>query len=235
MSYSDDLVVRLSGVARTFPGAKPVPALRGIDLDVARGDYVAVIGPSGSGKSTLLNILGLLDSPTSGTYLLDGIDVGALVASERAALRGHRIGFVFQDFQLIGARTALENVALGALYTGPSLSARTADAAALLERVGLGHRVHSLPSVMSGGERQRVAIARALMGSPSLLLCDEPTGNLDSQMAEQILDLFDAVHRARTTLLVITHDANTAARARRTLTMRDGTLTAPRERWLDIR
>jgi len=204
-----------------------VAALRGIDLEVGRGDYVAVVGPSGSGKSTLLNILGLLDSPTSGTYLLDGIDVGALSAGERAALRGHRIGFVFQDFQLIGARTALENVALGGVYTGASLSARTADAAALLASVGLDHRLHSLPSMMSGGERQRVAIARALMGVPSLLLCDEPTGNLDSHMAEQILDLFDAVHREGTTLLVITHDPHTAARARRTLMMRDGTLSAP--------
>lgn len=202
--------------------------MRGIDLEVARGEYVAVVGPSGSGKSTLLNVLGLLDSPTSGTYLFDGIDVGALSASERAGVRGHRIGFVFQDFQLVGARTALDNVALGALYTGAPPAARIADAAALLERVGLAHRMHSLPAMMSGGERQRVAIARALIGSPSLLLCDEPTGNLDSVMAAQILDLFDAVHRASATLLVITHDPLTAARAQRTLVMRDGRLTSER-------
>lgn len=223
-SSAEDWVIELFGVTRDFPDTPPVHALRGVDMRIARGDHVAVMGPSGSGKSTLLHILGLLDLPTSGRYLLDGIDVDALSERERTALRGHRVGFVFQDFQLVAHRTALENVAMGALYTGARPAERRQRATAALSQVGLGHRVHALPQVMSGGERQRVAIARALISGPSLLLCDEPTGNLDSVMAAQVLDVFDALNAAGTTVLVITHDQTTAARARTVFTMRDGVL-----------
>lgn len=225
MLSDDREVITLTDVSREFPGTPPVQALRGVNLRVAAGDHVAVVGPSGSGKSTLLNILGLLDAPTGGTYLLDGIDVGELSENRRAALRGHRIGFVFQDFQLLGQRTALENAAMGALYVGASPAERRARAASALERVGLGHKLHALPQVMSGGERQRVAIARALVWEPSLLLCDEPTGNLDSVMAEQVLDVFDRLNGAGTSLVIITHDPRTAERAGRMLQIRDGYLT----------
>lgn len=221
----DDAVLELTGVGREFPGTPPVHALRDVELRVARGDHLAIVGPSGSGKSTLLNIVGLLDRPSAGRYILDGIETCSLSENQRAALRGHRIGFVFQDFQLLSQRTAWENAAMGALYVGISTAERRKRAVAALERVGLGHRLNTLPQVMSGGEKQRVAIARALVVEPSLLLCDEPTGNLDSTMADQVLDVFDALNRSGTTLVVITHDPRTAARARRMADIRDGYLT----------
>lgn len=215
----------MAGIRRVFPGQPPVTALRGVDLEVRAGDYVAIIGPSGSGKSTLMNVIGLLDTATSGSYLLDGVDVSSLSDIQRTGLRGHRIGFVFQDFQLLGHRTALENVAMGALYTGVPLRERMARAAEALTQVGLEHRMNALPQVMSGGERQRVAIARALVTHPSLLLCDEPTGNLDSAMAAQVMQVVDDLHDAGASVLVITHDPTTAAHASRQLIMRDGVLT----------
>jgi putative ABC transport system ATP-binding protein len=217
-------VIELRAVARTYPGPPPVEALRPSDLIVGQGEYLAVVGPSGSGKSTLLNLLGLLDRPTGGTLLLDGIDTALLSEKDRTALRGRRIGFVFQSFHLLPYRTATENVALAQVYTGARAKVRIADAREALSRVGLGHRLDALPTTMSGGERQRVAIARALLNRPSLLLCDEPTGNLDSATSASVLDLFDALNSDGVTLLVITHDPRTAARAHRAVTIQDGLL-----------
>jgi putative ABC transport system ATP-binding protein len=217
-------VIELAGVARTYPGPPPVRALRPVDLIVRPGDYLAVVGPSGSGKSTLLNLLGLLDRPTAGRYLLDGIDTASLSEAQRSALRGHRIGFVFQSFHLLGFRTATENVMLAQVYTGPSRTARRTAARAALDRVGLAHRLDALPTTLSGGERQRVALARALVNEPSLLLCDEPTGNLDSASSAQIGDLLQALNADGSTIIVITHDPLSAARASHTVAIRDGNL-----------
>jgi putative ABC transport system ATP-binding protein len=201
--------------------------LRGIDLSVAPGEVVCVIGPSGSGKSTFLNITGLLDRPSTGTYELDGIDVGGLRERERTALRGRRIGFVFQSFHLLPHRSAVENVALAQVYVSRAGRAeRDAVAVRALRRVGLGHRLGAQPTTMSGGERQRVAIARALVNRPSLLLCDEPTGNLDSVTAGEVLDLLDELHAEGLTIVVITHDPAVAARTGRTLAIRDGRVDA---------
>ncbi|MFE6053970.1 ABC transporter ATP-binding protein [Kitasatospora sp. NPDC056446] len=234
-----ETVVEFRQVGLTYPGPPPHTALRPADLTIRRGDYVSVVGPSGSGKSTFLNIVGLLDTPTTGRYLLDGTDTVGLPEADRAALRGRSIGFVFQSFHLLPHRSAVENVALATLYTPESAgasdtpvgrrgraAARRAEAARALTKVGLGERLHALPSRLSGGERQRVAIARALVGSPSLLLCDEPTGNLDSATAASILRLLEELHREGLTLLLITHDPQVAARARRTVTVRDGVLSA---------
>ncbi|MGW2253581.1 ABC transporter ATP-binding protein [Kitasatospora sp. NPDC001660] len=220
----DPPVIRMRGVSRTFPGPPAVTALHPTDLEIARGEYAAVVGPSGSGKSTFLNLLGLLDRPSGGTYELDGIDTGALSEARRTSLRGSRIGFVFQSFHLLPYRTAEENVMLGQVYNRTLRAGRRAAARNVLERVGLGHRIDALPSRMSGGERQRVAIARALVNAPSLLLCDEPTGNLDSVTAVRVMELFEELHAGGLTLLVITHDREVAARARRTVTIRDGRL-----------
>jgi putative ABC transport system ATP-binding protein len=221
-------VIELRGVARTYPGPPPVRALCPADLVIDAGDYVAVTGPSGSGKSTLLHLLGLLDTPTGGTYLLDGLDTGALPDRDRSALRGRRIGFVFQAFHLLAYRTAEENVQLAQLYNRTPRAQRGAAARDALQRVGLGQRIDALPTTLSGGERQRVAIARALVNRPSLLLCDEPTGNLDSQNAGTVMELIDALHAGGFTIVVISHDANVAARANRTVAIKDGQLSEPR-------
>jgi putative ABC transport system ATP-binding protein len=218
-------VIDLSGVARTYPGPPPVPALRPTTLSIAEGDYVAVVGPSGSGKSTLLNVLGLLDTPTAGRYTLDGFDTQALSASQRAALRGSRIGFVFQSFHLIAHRTVLENVALAGTYTRTPRKRRLALAAEAIDRVGLADRASFLPSQLSGGERQRVAIARAVAARPKVLLCDEPTGNLDTARAGEIVALFEAMHADGLTIAIVTHEESLAARARRQLHVRDGFVT----------
>ncbi len=219
-------VIELRGLARTYPGPPPVDALRPADLVIDQGDYVTVTGPSGSGKSTLLHLLGLLDTPTKGTYLLDGLDANAMRDGDRSALRGRRIGFVFQSFHLLPYRTAEENVLLAQLYNHAPRAGRRGAAREALGKVGLGHRVDALPTTLSGGERQRAAIARALVSQPSLLLCDEPTGNLDSQNAATVLDLFDDLHAAGLTVVVITHDPNVASRANRTVAIRDGVLHA---------
>jgi putative ABC transport system ATP-binding protein len=219
-------VVELRGVGRVFPGASPVSALVDVDLAVDPGEYVAVVGPSGSGKSTLLNVIGLLDRPTEGTYLLDGLDTGEMSDGERAALRGSRIGFVFQSFHLLAHRSVEENVMLAELYTRRGRRGRRERAVAALERVGLGHRLGFVPTRLSGGERQRVAIARALVGRPSLLLCDEPTGNLDSANTASVLDLFDELRAQGLTLMVITHDETVSDRAGRRVRMIDGRLVA---------
>ncbi|MFD7539235.1 ABC transporter ATP-binding protein [Streptomyces sp. NPDC059819] len=221
----DPPVIEFRSVALTYPGPPPVSALLPCDLTVRRGEYITVVGPSGSGKSTFLNIAGLLDLPTHGTYLLDGIDTATIRDVERTGLRGSRIGFVFQAFHLLPHRTARENVELAMLYQRTNRAARRARAHTALERVGLGHRMDALPTRLSGGERQRVAIARALVTNPSLLLCDEPTGNLDTATATAILHLLDTLHGDGMTILVITHDPQVAARAQRTVTIRDGILT----------
>ncbi|MET7490933.1 ABC transporter ATP-binding protein [Streptomyces sp900116325] len=218
----------MRGLGLTYPGPPPVTALRPCDLRIDRGEFVTIVGPSGSGKSSLLNIAGLLDTPTRGTYLLDGIDTAAADEAQRAALRSERIGFVFQSFHLLPHRSAQDNVELAMLYQSTPRRARSRRAAAVLTRVGLGHRAHALPTQLSGGERQRVAIARALVAEPSLLLCDEPTGNLDTETASAILDLLDRLHEDGMTIAVITHDAQVAARGQRTITIRDGVLTDAR-------
>ncbi|MGP4005682.1 ABC transporter ATP-binding protein [Streptomyces sp. 4N124] len=224
-------VLELRAAALTYPGPPPVEALKPCDLRIERGEYVTVVGPSGSGKSTFLNIAGLLDTPTAGACLLDGHDTGSLKDAERTALRGRRIGFVFQSFHLLPHRSARENVELAMVYGGRVRRAqRAAHAREALERVGLGPRVDALPTRLSGGERQRVAVARALVARPSLLLCDEPTGNLDTATAESVLRLLDELHGDGMTLVVITHDPAVAARARRTITIRDGVLSEQSER-----
>lgn len=218
-------VVELRGVGLTYPGPPPVEALRPCELTVRRGDFVTVTGPSGAGKSTFLKLVGLLDTQTCGTYLLDGLDTGALGDGDRTALRGRRIGFVFQSFHLLNYRTAVENVALALVYRKQKRAQRVASAREALARVGLEHRMDALPATLSGGERQRVAIARTLVGEPSLLLCDEPTGNLDTATASSILSLLDELNGAGLTLVVITHDAAVARRGGRTLDIRDGRMT----------
>jgi putative ABC transport system ATP-binding protein len=220
-------VVRTRAVARTYRRAAiAVPVLEAVDLELAEGEWVAVLGPSGSGKSTLLNILGLLDRPDAGIYELAGEDVSDVGDTRRAELRNRRIGFVFQSFNLLPRTSALENVAAPLLYRGVRRAARLARARDTLERVGLADRVDYDPSELSGGQLQRVAIARALVGEPALLLADEPTGNLDSRSGAEVLDLFAALHQAGSTVLMITHDPNVAGRAQRRLVLDAGRLTA---------
>ncbi|MEA2002229.1 MAG: ABC transporter ATP-binding protein [Actinomycetota bacterium] len=218
-------VVELEGVTRTFPGSPPVEAVKDADLVVADGDYVAIVGPSGSGKSTLLHILGCLDTPTSGTYRLLGVDVGSLSDGLRASLRGSEVGFVFQAFHLLAYRSVLENVMTGLVYNRTSRRVRKQRATEALERVGLGHRIDFTPRQLSGGERQRVAMARAIAGEPSLLLCDEPTGNLDTTTTASILDLFDELRTDGLTLMVITHEEAVSRRADRRIEITDGYLS----------
>ncbi len=222
-------VVELIGVSRVFDSTPPVEALKPTDLTIFEGDYLAIVGPSGSGKSTLLHLLGLLDQPTSGVYRLDGIDTQQLSERERAGVRSARIGFVFQSFHLLAHRTTVENVMLAEIYRPGSRRQRRERAVAALEQVGLGHRLDTYPTTLSGGERQRVAVARALVAKPSLLLADEPTGNLDSATSAQILDLFDELHRQGLTLAVITHDDDVSARAERRVRIRDGLMSAVEE------
>ena len=219
------VVVELRGVGYVYGSDPPVEALRDVNLTIRRGDVLAIVGPSGSGKSTLMNVLGCLDRQTAGTYLIDGIDVGALGDRDRTAIRGSRIGFIFQTFNLLSHRTVLENVMLAEVYVGGSREGRKERAEAALERVGLGARCDFVPTRLSGGQRQRVAIARALMGSPSLLLCDEPTGNLDTVNTEAVLELFHELGRDGMTLVVVTHDEHVAAFAHREIRIVDGRAT----------
>jgi ABC-type lipoprotein export system ATPase subunit len=221
----DAPVVELRGVSRTYGTEPPVLALRDVDLTVKRGDAIAIVGPSGSGKSTLLNIVGCLDRQTDGAYLIDGVDTAELDEGELAALRGRLIGFVFQTFNLLAHRTALENVMLSEVYTGAPREGRKERAHAALDRVGIAERADFLPAKLSGGQQQRVAVARALMGSPSLLLCDEPTGNLDSKNTATVLALFEALIADGMTMLLITHDEHVAARVPRMTSIIDGQLT----------
>lgn len=225
MSFDDEALIRLEDVTRVFPGSPAVNALRGVDLVVSPGDYLAIIGPSGSGKSTMLNTLGLLDRPTTGHYWLAGRDVSELSEDERALIRGHDIGFVFQSFHLLPTRTVLENVVLAATYAGVPRVEREARARQALERVGMKHRMGFYPGTLSGGERQRVAIARAVCTSPKLLLADEPTGNLDRENSRLVMDLFDELSAEGLTVVVITHDSTVAAQAHRRVRISDGTLS----------
>ncbi|MGH1491109.1 MAG: ABC transporter ATP-binding protein [Acidimicrobiales bacterium] len=218
------VVVDLRDVSRTFPGTPPVEALKPTNLAVEEGEYLAIVGPSGSGKSTMLHLLGLLDTPTGGTYYLDGVDTGVLSERERAGMRSARIGFVFQSFHLLSHRTNVENVMLAEVYRPASGKDRRQRAVDALEQVGLGHRLEAFPTTLSGGERQRVAIARALVSKPSLLLADEPTGNLDTTTGNQIMALFESLHASGLTLAVITHDDEVSARAQRQVRIRDGVL-----------
>lgn len=217
--------IELAGAGMIYPGPPPVTALQPVDLGVTQGEYVAIVGPSGSGKSTLLNLLGLLDVPTTGTYFLAGQDTSTMRESHRTRLRAETIGFVFQSFHLMPHRTTAENVAMALVYQGTPARERNKIACEKLKSVGLGHRLDALPTTLSGGERQRVAIARALAAEPSLLLCDEPTGNLDSITTNSILDMLDELHGQGLTILVITHEKDVAARAERIVMIRDGQLT----------
>jgi ABC-type lipoprotein export system ATPase subunit len=218
-------VVELRGITRTFDRDPPVYALREVDLSVWPGEWLAIVGPSGSGKSTLLNVLGLLDRPTEGTFHFDGVDANALDDLARAGLRGRRIGFIFQAFHLLPHRSVLENVMLAELYIGAPFKGREDRAREALARVGLSDRADFLPTRLSGGQRQRAAIARSLMGDPSLLLCDEPTGNLDSKSAANVLEILGGLCRDGLTLVVITHDEHVAAHADRRVRIIDGQLT----------
>lgn len=207
-----------------YQGKIEIPVLKNINFTVEEGDYTAIIGPSGSGKSTLMNLIGCLDKPTSGTLLIDGRDVGDLTGNELADLRLEKIGFVFQNFQLLGGQTALENVELPLTYANIPRKVRREMASEALSRVGLSDRMDFLPSQLSGGQKQRVAIARALVNNPRIVLADEPTGALDSHSGAQVMDLFEALNKEGVTVLVITHDREIAARAGNRVEIRDGEL-----------
>jgi putative ABC transport system ATP-binding protein len=218
-------LLQLAGVGRSYEmGTERVDALHGVSIDVEQGDFVAIVGPSGSGKSTLMNILGCLDRPTTGRYVIDGRDVGALDDNALAEIRSRTIGFVFQNYSLLPGTSAVDNVATPLLYQGVSRRARLERAAAELDRLGLGNRLGHEPTQMSGGEQQRVAIARALVTDPALLLADEPTGNLAVRQGEEVIQLFVDLHRAGRTIVLITHNPEVAAVASRRVHLLDGTI-----------
>lgn len=217
------VVIQTEELWKTYQmGSEQVHSLRGVSFAVKRGEYLAIMGPSGSGKSTLMNLLGCLDSPTKGTYWLDGQLVSEMDEDDLADVRNRKIGFVFQTFNLLPRSTALANVALPMIYCGISPEEREERAMRVLTQVKLQDRVHHLPAELSGGQRQRVAIARALVMEPSILLADEPTGNLDSAVGQEILELFDTLHAAGNTILMVTHEPDVAQRAHRIITVRDG-------------
>ncbi len=218
-------LIELRDITRSSPGPPEVQALKAVNLSIDEGDYVSIIGPSGSGKSTMLNSLGLLDRPTVGEYRIDGVVTGTLSEDERAAVRARRIGFVFQSFHLMPRRTVLDNVLMPMLYSGVPRAEREERARQTLRRVGLEHRVDFLPATLSGGERQRVAVARAVVSAPSVLLADEPTGNLDGATSGEVMNLFDELRADGLTLVVITHDPAVAARASRRVRIADGRLS----------
>ena len=218
-------IIHAKGLTKYYKvGTNIVRALDGFDISIDQGAYIALMGPSGSGKSTLMNILGCLDSPTSGEYLLNAKDVSTLDDDALAAIRNKEIGFVFQTFNLLPRYTALENVALPMIYAGITKEKRLDRAKEVLEQVGLGDRYNHKPNELSGGQRQRVAVARALVMKPSIIFADEPTGNLDSKTSEGIMQLFDEIHKAGNTIILVTHEEDIAARAEKIIRLRDGKL-----------
>jgi putative ABC transport system ATP-binding protein len=221
-------VLELDGVVKEYPGSPPVRALDGVSLAIRSGELVAVVGPSGSGKSTLLNLVGALDRATAGTVRIDGREVGDLTDRHLSALRAVSVGFVFQQFNLIGALSAVDNVALGLLYSGVPPGARRAQAESALARVGLAARAYHRPPQLSGGEQQRVAIARAIVGDPAFVLADEPTGNLDSRTGTEIVSLLRELHADGVTILVVTHDLAVASTFPRCVSLRDGRIEEDR-------
>ena len=220
------MLLELRNICRNYgSGQVVVPALRNVNLQVNEGEYIAIMGPSGSGKTTLMNILGCLDRADEGTYSLDGIDISGMDDAKLSDVRLNKIGFVFQTFQLLAGETALENVALPLIYAGIKKAERLARAEEALEKVGLGERIHFYPNQLSGGQKQRVAIARAMINNPRILLADEPTGALDQASGRQVMELFSQLNAEGTTVIMITHDANVAANARRIMTIVDGRLS----------
>ncbi len=217
------LVIDIKAIRRDFPlGQEIVKVLKGIDLQIKKGEYVALMGPSGSGKSTLMNLLGCLDTPTQGSYLLNGQDVSNMSDDALAEIRNKEIGFVFQTFNLLPRTTALDNVALPMVYAGASKTQRTKRAQEVLTDVGLADRMDHRPNQLSGGQRQRVAVGRALVNKPSIILADEPTGNLDSKTSLEIMALFDAIHAQGNTVILVTHEEEVAQHAHRVIRLRDG-------------
>jgi len=216
-------LIKITNIKRDFElGNEIVYVLKGIDLEIHKGEYVALMGPSGSGKSTLMNILGCLDTPTSGTYILNGKDVSQMKDNELAEIRNKEIGFVFQTFNLLPRTTALDNVALPMIYAGYSKPERNKRAVEVLEQVNLADRMDHQPNQLSGGQRQRVAVARALVNKPSIILADEPTGNLDSKTSVEIMKLFNEIHANGNTVILVTHEEEIAAYAHRVIRLRDG-------------
>ena len=221
------LVIKIRGIVRNFPlGQEVVKVLKGIDLDIERGEYVALMGPSGSGKSTLMNLLGCLDTATAGIYELNGKNVSNMSQDELAEIRNKEIGFVFQTFNLLPRTTALDNVALPLIYAGKTKEERINRAEEVLNDVGLADRMDHKPSQLSGGQRQRVAVGRALVNKPSIILADEPTGNLDSKTSLEIMDLFDEIHNQGNTVIVVTHEEDIAAHAHRIIRLVDGMISS---------
>ncbi len=216
-------IIRVRGLTRDYSlGSETIRALRGVNLTIARNEYVAIMGPSGSGKSTLMNLLGCLDTPTAGEYWLNGVEVSRMNDDQLARVRNREIGFVFQTFNLLPRASALHNVELPLIYAGVGRAERRRQASQALARVGLQDRMHHRPNELSGGQRQRVAIARALVNEPSILLADEPTGNLDSTTSSEIMDVFAQLHAQGQTVIVVTHETDIAERAHRVVTLRDG-------------
>ncbi len=222
-----DVVIQIVNLTREYlMGAERVQALRGVSLEIRRNEYVAIMGPSGSGKSTMMNLLGCLDTPSTGEYWLNGQEVSRMPDDALARVRNKEIGFVFQTFNLLPRASALQNVELPLVYAGTSARERRDRSRHALERVGLGNRMDHRPNELSGGQRQRVAIARALVNEPSILLADEPTGNLDSATSADVMRVFDLLHRQGQTIVVVTHEADIAAHAERVVTLRDGRIAS---------